>query len=86
MPRHEDDAVIAWSKPLTLPDREAGKRDVSFSIDARHIQETDEGRTARLFWERAHTMANRHHRKQIREERQGKRALIEAQRRDKDEL
>ena len=86
MPHLEDDAVIAWSKPLTSPDREAGKRDVSFYVDARYIRETEEGRTARLFWERANTMAQRHHRKKIREDRQGKRALTEAQRRDKDEL
>lgn len=78
--------MIAWAKPLTLPDRDAGKRDVSFSVDARYIRETEEGRAARLFWERAHTMASRQQRKQIREERKGKRALTQAQRMDKDEL
>lgn len=78
--------MIAWSKALTLPDRDAGKRDVSFSVDARYIRETEEGRAARVFWERAHAMGSRQQRKQIREERQGKRALTQAQRRDKDEL
>lgn len=82
----QDDAVIAWAKPLSLPDRAIRGRHVSFSVDARHVRETDEGRAARVFWERAHAMGSRHHRKQVREERMGKRALTQAQRADKDEL
>ncbi|SPO01458.1 uncharacterized protein DNG_04131 [Cephalotrichum gorgonifer] len=86
VPYHQDDAVIAWAQPITLPDRENGGRDLSFSVEAKYIRETEEGRTARLFWERAHAAAERHNRKQVREERMGKRALTQAQRRDKDEL
>ncbi|CAI4213102.1 unnamed protein product [Parascedosporium putredinis] len=82
----DDKGVLAWAHTLTRPDRDVGKRDVSFEVDARYVIETEEGRAARVFWEKAHAMGRRAERKRVRDERQGKRELKQAQRSDKDEL
>ncbi|PKS05953.1 hypothetical protein jhhlp_007786 [Lomentospora prolificans] len=85
-PQVDGEGVLAWAETLTRPNRDLGKRDVSFEVDARFVVETEEGRAARLFWEKAHAMGRRAERKRVREERQGKRELRQAQRADKDEL
>jgi len=82
----DGDGILGWAQTLTRPDRDIGKRDVSFEIDARFVIESAEGRQVRQFWERAYAMGRRAERKKVREERQGKRQLMQAQRADKDEL
>jgi hypothetical protein len=70
-PRAGDDhTVLAWPVDHTKPQRDLGKRDITFKIEALSVVETDEGKKARLMWEKMHRTIKRNERRQQREERQ----------------
>ncbi len=50
VPHAKDTAVIAWVTEHMKPDRDNGKRDVKFTIEAKLAIETPEGREYRIFW------------------------------------
>lgn len=70
-PRAGDDhTVLAWPVDHTKPQRDLGKRDITFKIEALSVVETDEGKKARLMWEKMHRTIKRNERRQQREGRQ----------------
>ena len=64
-----DHSVLAWPVDHTKPNRDLGKRDITFKIDAMAVTETEEGKRARLMWEKMHRTIKRNDRKMKREER-----------------
>lgn len=82
-PKAKDEGVVAWPVEHKWPDVKRGRFDIIFKIKALYVKETEEGRTFRVFWERAHRTIRRQERKQKKKERQeaGKRWQVE-----KDEL
>ncbi|KAK3934094.1 hypothetical protein QBC46DRAFT_368424 [Diplogelasinospora grovesii] len=80
-----DHSILAWPVDHTKPNRELGKRDITFKIEAMSVTETDEGKRARLMWEKLHRAVKRNERRIQREERQKARKNIEGGR-IKDEL
>lgn len=65
-----DHAVLAWPVDHTKPNRDLGKRDITFKIEAMSVSETAEGKQSRLMWEKMHRTIKRNDRKQKREERE----------------
>lgn len=53
----------------TKPQRDLGKRDITFKIEAMAVTETEEGKRARLMWEKLHRAVKRNERRQQKEER-----------------
>jgi hypothetical protein len=51
------------------PDLENDKRDIEIKIEAQFLDETEENKHVRQFWERVHRSAAREERKRTREER-----------------
>ncbi|KAK4662412.1 hypothetical protein QC763_611320 [Podospora pseudopauciseta] len=72
-----DHCVIAWVTDHTKPQRENGKRDMEFTIEAMAVTESEDGKRSRLMWERLHRTIKRNDRKQQREERQKKKKELE---------
>jgi hypothetical protein len=68
-PQAIDHAVIAWVVDHTKPHRDLGKRDMTFTVEAMSVTESEEGRHARLMWEKLHRTLKRNERRQQREER-----------------
>lgn len=69
----------------TKPDRDHGKRDITFKVLAMSVTETEEGKKARLMWERLHRAVKRNERRTQKQERlQAKKEMEEG--RYKDEL
>ncbi|KXX81382.1 hypothetical protein MMYC01_201265 [Madurella mycetomatis] len=68
-PQAVDHSVLAWVVDHTKPQRDLGKRDITFKVEAMAVTETEEGKRARLMWERLHRAVKRNERKQQREER-----------------
>lgn len=66
----EDHTVLAWPVDHTKPQRDLGKRDITFKIEALSVVETEEGKKSRLMWEKMHRTIKRNERRQQREERQ----------------
>jgi hypothetical protein len=66
----EDHTVLAWPVDHTKPQRDIGKRDITFKIEALSVVETDEGKRARQMWEKMHRTIKRNERRQQREERE----------------
>ncbi|KAK4139886.1 uncharacterized protein C8A04DRAFT_32596 [Dichotomopilus funicola] len=69
-------SVLAWPVDHTKPQRDIGQRDITFTIEAMSVTETEAGRYSRLMWEKMHRTIRRHERKQTREERQRARKEI----------
>jgi hypothetical protein len=67
------------------PDRDLGKRDIRFRIEALSVTETEEGKRTRLMWEKLHRTVRRNERKIQKEERLKARKELENGR-PKDEL
>ena len=84
-PQAVDHSVLAWVMDHTKPNRDLGKRDITFKIEAMAVTETEEGKYTRLMWERMHRSIRRNERRIQREERQKARKEIE-EGRIKDEL
>src|SRR5690348_5528787 len=66
----EEHTVLAWPVDHTKPQRDLGKRDITFKIEALSVVETDEGKKARQMWEKMHRTIKRNERRQQREERE----------------
>ncbi|KAI6596019.1 hypothetical protein MCOR06_002686 [Pyricularia oryzae] len=78
--RAKDTCVVAWPTDHSRPLLEQGSKDINFTIEARLVKETDDGRAARIFWERHHQNMQRLHRKIDREERAASRKGVERDR------
>ncbi|KAI6353317.1 hypothetical protein MCOR25_009036 [Pyricularia grisea] len=78
--RAKDTCVVAWPTDHSRPLLEQGKKDINFTIEARLVRETEDGRTARIFWEKHHQNMQRLHRKIDREERAASRKGVERDR------
>jgi len=83
-PQAVDGAVIAWPEH-TPPDREKGKRDIHFTVAAKKVIETEDGRAIRIAWAKAQEMIERQQKKIGREERAAKRKEVQKSI-EKDEL
>lgn len=72
-PYARDKVVIAW--PLEQETRLSGKahQDLSFTIRAYFVEETDHGKTWREMWEKVHIQTQRQARKEQREARKAAR-------------
>ncbi|KAK0623925.1 hypothetical protein B0T14DRAFT_582950 [Immersiella caudata] len=68
-PQAEDDATLAWVMDHNKPDRDLGKRDIRFRVEALSVTETEEGKKTRLMWEKLHRTVRRNERKIQKEER-----------------
>ncbi|AEO69769.1 uncharacterized protein THITE_43138 [Thermothielavioides terrestris NRRL 8126] len=77
--------VLAWPVDHTKPDRDKGQRDMTFKIQAMSVSESEDGKRARLMWEKLHRAIKRNERRQQREERLKARKEME-EGRVKDEL
>ncbi|AEO57222.1 hypothetical protein MYCTH_2303110 [Thermothelomyces thermophilus ATCC 42464] len=75
-----DHSVLAWPVDHTKPQRDLGKRDITFKIEAMSVTETEDAKRARLMWERMHRTIKRNDRKQQREKRQKAKKELEEQR------
>ena len=74
---------MAWPVDHTKPNRELGKRDITFKIEAMSVVETEDGKRSRLMWEKMHRAVKRNERRQQREEREkAKREMGEGRVRD----
>jgi hypothetical protein len=80
-----DHSVLAWPVDHNKPQRDIGKRDITFKIEAMAGIETEDGKRARLMWEKLHRTLKRNDRKIKREERQKAKKEME-EGRLKDEL
>ncbi|TLS29036.1 hypothetical protein PpBr36_00887 [Pyricularia pennisetigena] len=78
--RAKDTCVIAWPTDHSRPLLEQGSKDINFTIEARLVRETEDGRAARIFWEKHHQNMQRLHRKIDREERAASRKGVERDR------
>jgi hypothetical protein len=78
-----DHSVLAWPVDHTKPLRDLGKRDITFKIQAMSVTETEDGKKARLMWEKMHRTIKRNERRQQKEEREkAKKELKEGRVRD----
>ncbi|KAK4236348.1 hypothetical protein C8A03DRAFT_45644 [Achaetomium macrosporum] len=68
-PQAIDHAVVAWVVDHTKPNRDLGKRDMTFTVEALSVTESEEGKRARLMWEKLHRTIKRNERRMLREER-----------------
>ncbi|KAL2128018.1 hypothetical protein VTI74DRAFT_9850 [Chaetomium olivicolor] len=84
-PQAIDHAVLACVVDHTKPNRDFGKRDITFKVEAMSVTESEDGKRARLMWEKMHRTIKRNDRKLQREERQKARREME-ERRARDEL
>ncbi|GAB1321082.1 hypothetical protein MFIFM68171_11292 [Madurella fahalii] len=83
MPQAVDHSVLAWVIDHTKPNRDLGKRDITFKIQAMSVTETEQGKQTRLMWERLHRAVKRNERRQQREERlKAKKEMEEGRLRD----
>ncbi|KAL2155675.1 hypothetical protein VTH82DRAFT_417 [Thermothelomyces myriococcoides] len=73
-------SVLAWPVDHTKPQRDLGKRDITFKIEAMSVTETEDAKRTRLMWERMHRTIKRNERKQQREKRQKAKKELEEQR------
>ncbi|TLD26992.1 hypothetical protein PspLS_04593 [Pyricularia sp. CBS 133598] len=78
--RAKDTCVVAWPTDHSRPLLEQGRKDINFTIEARLVKETEDGRDARIFWEKHHQNMQRLHRKIDREERAASRKGVERER------
>ena len=62
--------MLAWPVDHTKPLRDLGKRDITFKIQAMSVTETEDGKKARLMWEKMHRTIKRNERRQQKEERE----------------
>jgi hypothetical protein len=53
----------------TKPDRDHGKRDIKFTVEALSVTETEDGKKTRLMWEKLHRTVRRNERRIQKEER-----------------
>jgi len=60
------------------PDRDLGKRDMRFRIEALSVTETEDGKKARLMWEKLHRTVRRNERRIQKEERLKARKELES--------
>ncbi|KAK3334136.1 hypothetical protein B0T19DRAFT_369958 [Cercophora scortea] len=87
--KHEavDHSVLAWVMDHTKPNRDIGQRGITFRIEAMSVTETEDGKKARLMWERLHRAVKRNERRIKKEERlKAKKELESNGGRIKDEL
>ncbi|KAK0609703.1 hypothetical protein B0T17DRAFT_621501 [Bombardia bombarda] len=84
-PSAVDHSVLAWIMDHTKPNREFGKRDMTFKVEAMAVTETEDGRKARLMWEKMHRAIKRNDRRIKKEERERAKKDME-EGRIKDEL
>ncbi|KAL2195324.1 hypothetical protein P885DRAFT_40368 [Corynascus similis CBS 632.67] len=75
-----DHAVLAWPIDHTKPQRDLGKRDITFKIEGMSVTESEDGKRARLMWEKMHRTIKRNERKQQREQRQKAKKELEKER------
>lgn len=68
-PQAIDHSVLAWVVDHRKPNRDLGKRDVTFKIVAMSVTESEDGKRARLMWERMHRTIKRNERKMKKEQR-----------------
>ncbi|KAK0704074.1 hypothetical protein B0T26DRAFT_744645 [Lasiosphaeria miniovina] len=68
-PQAVDHSILAWPVDHTKPQRDLGKRDITFKIEAMAVTETEDGKRARLMWERLHRTVRRNERRLQKEER-----------------
>jgi len=85
-PQAEDDTILAWIMDHTKPDRDLGKRDIRFRVEALSVTETEDGKRTRLMWEKLHRTVRRNERKIQKEERMKAREEILSGGRIRDEL
>lgn len=78
--RAKDTCAVAWPTDHSRPLLEQGSKDINFTIEARLVKETDDGRAARIFWEKHHQNMQRLHRRIDREERAASRKGVERDR------
>ena len=64
-----DDCVLGWVVDHTKPQRDQGKRDITFKVEAMFVTETEDAKRSRLMWEKLHRTLRRNDRKQKKEER-----------------
>lgn len=64
-----DHCVIGWVTDHTKPDRDHGRRDMRFEVEAMLVTETEEGKYARQMWEKMHRAVKRNQRRMDKEER-----------------
>ena len=69
-PQAIDHSILAWPVDHTKPNRDLGKRDITFKIEAMAVTETHDGKRARLMWEKLYRSVKRNERRMQREERQ----------------
>lgn len=72
--------MVAWPTDHSRALLEEGKKAIKFTIEARLVKETDDGRAARIFWEQHHRKLERQQRKINREQRAASRKGIEKDR------
>ncbi|KLU93081.1 hypothetical protein MAPG_12022 [Magnaporthiopsis poae ATCC 64411] len=78
--RARETCVVAWPTDHSRALLEEGKKAIKFTIEARLVRETDDGRAARIFWEQHHRELQRQQRKINREQRAASRKGIEKDR------
>jgi hypothetical protein len=76
-PHAEDKTTVGWVVDHTPPDYEKGIKDITFKIEAHYVLETEDGRAARLIWEKMHQSVRRQERRLQREERESNRKHME---------
>jgi len=82
-PQAEDDTILAWVMDHTKPQRDLGKRDITFRVEAMSVTESEDGKRSRLMWEKLHRTVRRNERRMQKEERQrAKKELEEGRVRD----
>ncbi|KAK1826987.1 hypothetical protein QBC39DRAFT_315647 [Podospora conica] len=84
-PSVEEDSVLGWVVEHSKPQRDHGRRDITFKVEAMFVTETYEAKRSRLMWEKLHRTLRRNDRKMKKEERRRARQEIEHGR-VKDEL
>jgi hypothetical protein len=72
----KDHSVIAWPIKHEIPDTKHGKKDITFSIKAFYVVDTDDGKAWREMWNKHHTSLRRLERKLKREERRQNKAQL----------
>jgi hypothetical protein len=86
-PHAEENSVIAWPIDRTWPDEaEDGKRDITFTIKAQFVHETEDGKAHRMVWERLYRAVRRQERKSLRKVREEAAKDLKEGRHLKDEL
>ncbi|KAK0704516.1 hypothetical protein B0H67DRAFT_544912 [Lasiosphaeris hirsuta] len=68
-PQAIDHSILAWVVDHTKPQRDLGRRDITFKIEAMSVTESEDGKRSRLMWERLHRAVKRNDRRNQKEER-----------------